>query len=157
MRDIRFEEILDGDNIVFIQNERGSDPKLVYGRVEEVTDKSVLVKKENGEVQKLHRNQHIAKGDGNDGQITRAVVILTRADTHGDVQDFTGHPINTGDEVAFMEAPSQGFSTSLLVGEVKQITRERITIVVMQRVAQKYMRSPKEIVVIGKDSFVNED
>ena len=53
-----------------------------------------------------------------------------------------------GDKVAFMEVPSQGFTTSLLIGTVLKVSAQEVTIKVKTTVEQKYMRRLEQVVVV---------
>ncbi len=46
MQDIRFEDIFEDDNIVFIKNKRGEESRLVYGHVKVVNPIKVYEKAE---------------------------------------------------------------------------------------------------------------
>ena len=70
----------------------------------------------------------------------------------GSIFDCTEYPIHNGDLVAFIEASSQDFSTSLVIGEVIDLLSEGVKILVSSSVEQKYMRPPQEIVVIHTSS-----
>ena len=154
MQDIRFEDIFEDDNILFIKNKRGEESRLVYGHVKVVNPISILVEDDCGELHRLRYSERSKK----DGRLLGAVVVLPRTEATGDVLDFTGHPINPGDNVAFMEAPSQGFSTSFVIGSALRVSPAEIIILVVKHATQKYMRKPNETVVIKhfEDTFETE-
>ena len=147
MKDTRSENILKYDDVVFIRNKRGAAPRLIFGVVEEVAPLSILIQDESGE---LYRVRYTDRSIQN-GRMLNVVIIPERADADGDVIDCSGHAINKGDEVAFMEAPSQGFSTSLVIGEVLSVHADGVTIQAAD--GRKYMRKPSEIVVVEYHVF----
>ena len=145
MVDIRFVEIEKQKRVVFILNRRGEKPLLVHGHVVRVDPKSVVVQDSSGD---YHWLRH-SKRAYDDGRMINVAVILARSKAKGELLDCTGHPITVGDEVAFMEAPSQGFSTSLVLGEVLRTNSEEVTLKVYSPTITKYMRKPDEVAVIG--------
>ena len=144
MEDIRQEDIFEDDNIAFIKNKRGEAPRLVFGQVKAVGYHSIEVQDASGEIYEVRFSQRSL----NANRLLNAVVILPRDSVTGDVLDITGHPILPADKVAFMEAPSQGFSTALVVGRALHVTPDGVTILVDSATSQKYKRKPDEIVVI---------
>lgn len=146
MVDLLFNEINEGDSIVFIKNKRGEKPRLLFGTVDLVFPKSLIVQKKNGDFYRLRYSQRSLV----DGQMINVTVIQQHKESTGNTLDCTGYPVFIGDEVVFMEVPSQGFSTSLVVGNVMSIADEGITITVKSSVYDKYMRKPDEIAVISR-------
>ena len=144
MEDINCEDILENDNVVFIKNKRGEEPRLVYGHVKEANPDNILVEDNCGKVHQLHYSERTKK----DGRLLGTLVVLPQPEATGDVLDFTGHPINPGDKVAFMEVPSQGFSTSFVIGNALRVSLDEIIILVENLASQKYMRKPNETIVI---------
>ena len=143
MVDIRFRPIHEQDDIVFIRNERGEKPHLMCGAVDAVNLHSVVVQCEN---KFFHLTHH--KRSFNGDHLINAIVLDSRPIVTGGLYDCTEYPIHSGDLVAFIEAPSQSFSTSLLIGEVIGLVEDGVKILVSSSIEQKYMRKPHEIVVI---------
>ena len=75
-------------------------------------------------------------------------VIHPQSSNAGNLLDCAGQPIAEGCKVAFMEYPSQGFSGSLVVGEVLRIGEDGLTIRVESSAVHKHLRKPGEVVVI---------
>ena len=148
MVDIRFKPIHEQDDIVFIRNERGENPRLLSGTVEAVNLHSVIVQSDNRIFQLTHHRRSF-----NEEHLINAVVLGKRPEVTGSIFDCTEYPIHNGDLVAFIEAPSQNFSTSLVIGEVVDLLSEGVKILVSSSVEQKYMRPPQEIVVINTSSI----
>ena len=146
MKDIRYQDFSLNDCVVFIENNRDQDPKLMYGRVKQITPQSILIQDDSDTLHRLRLSDRPTKAD----QILHAVIISPLSDTIGNDLDFLGHSIAIGDTIAFMEVPSQGFSTSFIIGEVFRIDSDGIMILVRSSVYQKYMRKPHEIVVLEK-------
>lgn len=150
MYDIRFQPIHEHDQVVFIRNERGKEPRLLSGTVDAVKMRSIIVQSKNGIYQLTYHKRSF-----NEDHLINTVVILPRTEVTGDILDCTEHPICSGDVVAFIETPSQGFSTSLVVGEVINLSPHEIKILVSSDVKQKYMRKPKDVVVIQQQPHNN--
>ena len=146
MVDIRFVEIEQQNRVVFILNKRGEKPLLVHGHVVRVDPKSIVVQDDTGDYHWLRQS----KRAHDDGRMISVAVITARPDTRGEVLDCTGYPITTGDNVVFMESPSQGFSTSLITGEAIRVSSEEVTLKVYSSTVRKYMRKPDEVAVIGQ-------
>ncbi len=144
MLDFRLTEIHEGNTVVYIHNERTGQPRFIKAIVEMEVSKSIVVKLADGET----KNLWLSHRSSVDGKMNNLVVIPSRPDIKGDLLDFTGYPICVADKVAFMEAPSQGFSTSLVEGNVLNISEDGITILVKAKTEHKYFRKPNEIVVI---------
>ena len=143
MVDIRYKEIRKDDRIAFILNERGSRPRLVPCYVLEENSSIIVVQDDNVEIHRLRQSQRSFE----DGRLLSSVVLGDRSDTMGSTTDCTGYPVNVGDIVAFMEAPSQGFSTSLRVGEVLRLEAAEVTIKDVLS-GQKYKRKTAEVAVV---------
>ena len=144
MQDVLLGLIQRDDDVAFIKNKRGEKARLVFGFVVSVTDRSISVKDDEGtthEVKLSHRSYEAEK-------MLNVITIPARAYREGNTYDCSGYPVRIGDNVAFMETPSQGFSTSLIIGNVVSIRDGEITIQVEGAALRKYMRRPKEIVVI---------
>ena len=133
------------DDIVFIKNKRGEKPRLVFGIVYSVGNQSIEIEDDDGTSHEVKLSQRSLDA----GKMLNAVTIPMREDRKGDTLDCTGHPIFIGDKVAFMEAPSQGFSTSLIIGKVASDRDGEITIQVEGTAYRKYMRKSEEIAVIA--------
>lgn len=144
MNDIEFVEIKVEDNLIFILNKRGERPRLVHGIVREIGLASVLAEDDSGIFHQLHHSKRSAQ----DGRLLNTVVVHPKTNNTGEVKDCIGNSIAVGNHVAFMEVPSQSFSTALLTGTVQKVTSEGISIVVKSSAFRKYMRCPSEIVVI---------
>ena len=132
------------DDIVFIKNKRGEPSRLVFGVVVDVGLLGIEVIGDDGIKYNVRMSQRSQEAD----KMLNAVVLLPRAEVSGDVLDCSGHPALVGDKVAFMETPSQGFSTSLVVGYVLRLCKDEVTILVERNATQKYIRKPNEIVVV---------
>lgn len=153
MVDRCFRDITEGASIAIIFNKRGNTPRLMHGFVAAVTPGTVHVKDNEGG---SHILRH-TKRSNIDGRLLTAVVLPPPLpESFNDMKDCAGHPVNVGDTVAFMEAPSQGFSTSLLIGEVQRVEENGITIVVRSSVTKKYMRIPGEVAVIDNNCLFME-
>ena len=148
MVDIRFIDLVEGTNIVFILNNRGEKPRLLHGVVKGSTSNSLLVEDDIGE---LHNLSHSARSH-RDGRFLRAAVIPQVSNCTEGVVDCIGHTIAVGDYVAFMEVPSQGFCSSLLVGDVIRIEDDGLTIKVYSSTTRKYFRKPDEVAVVEQIS-----
>ena len=146
MRDIRFIQIEQNQRVVFILNKRGEKSRLLHGFVFRSDPKSIVIQDDSGKFHWLKRSKRAF----DDGRMIGLAVILPSQTSDGEILDCIGQPIVVGDEVAFMEVPSQGFSTSLVVGEVLCIAADGVTIRVESSVIRKYMRRPEEIAVVGK-------
>lgn len=143
MFDIRFKSIHEKDKIVFIRNERGEKPRLLCGIVEAVNSHSIIAQSDGRFFQLTHHKRSF-----NEDHLINTVVLGKRPEEQGDALDCTEYPIRVGDLVAFIEAPSQDFSTSLVIGEVIDLSSDGVKILVSSAIEQKYMRKPNEIVVI---------
>lgn len=146
MLDIQSQKICENDLVVYIQNKRGDKPRLEYAIVETENAKSIIVRFVNGEKNRLtYSHRSFA-----DGRMNNLVVITHRpvAPYYAVAFDCTDYPVFEGDKVAFMEVPSQGFSTSLVIGKVSKLSADSITIVVNSKAEQKYMRKPDQVVVV---------
>lgn len=144
MNDFRGLCILRDDDVAFIKNNRGDDPRLVFGIVVAVGDKSIDVQDEGGVLHNVRSTQRSMLAD----KMLNVTTIPSRPDVYGSVLDCSGHPILYGDLVAFMETPSQGFSTSLVLGEAVKVEYDGVVVAAKSRTGQKYMRRPQDIVVI---------
>lgn len=144
MRDLRSSLIMRDDDVAFIKNNRGDDPRLVFGIVVAVGDNSIDVEDEEGVLHNVRFTQRSMLAD----KMLNVVTIPARPDVYGSVLDCSGHPILYGDLVAFMETPSQGFSTGLLIGEAVKVEADGVTIAAKTRTAQRYMRPPRDVIVI---------
>ena len=71
----------------------------------------------------------------------------------GECCDFLGQPIHIHDSVLFMEAPSQGYSTSFVLGEVVRLSNQEVTIAVRTSTVKKYMRKQDNVVVSSTQAF----
>ena len=146
MVDIRFVKIEEGKSVVFILNNRGEKPRLLHGTVFRADPKSFVVQDDSGKYHWLHKSKRAFE----DGRMIRVAVIQASFDSGGEIPDCAGHPISIGDDVAFMEVPSQSFSTSLVVGKVIGVDPGGVAIRVESDTVRKYMRKPEEIAVIGR-------
>ena len=144
MQDVLLGLIQRDDDVAFIKNKRGEKPRLVFGYVVSVKDLSITVKDDDStthEVRLLQRSFETKR-------MLNVITIPARADREGNILDCSGYPIQIGDKVAFMECPSQGFCTSLSVGNAVHVKDSGITIQVAEAANRKFMREPKNVVVI---------
>ena len=146
MEDIRFVNIEKGNSVVFILNSRGEPPRLMHGVVFRSDPKSIVIQDKEGKYYWRHKSKRAF----DDGRMLSVAVINAAPGGKGEILDCAGHPVTIGDDVAFMEAPSQGFSTSIVVGEVLRVDSNGVTIRVESDTVRKYMRKPEETAVIGK-------
>ena len=151
MVDIQSQKICENDLVVYIQNNRGEKPRMVDAIVESENERSIIVRLVNGETNRLtYSHRSFA-----DGRLNNLVVIKPRpvAPYYASAFDCTDYPVFEGDKVAFMEVPSQGFSTSLVIGKVSKLSADSITIVVKAKTEQKYMRKPDQVVVVEVSQY----
>lgn len=144
MLDVQSNIICEGDLVAYIQNTRGEKPRLMYAIVSAVNKKSIHVRLVNGETVRLSYSHRSFA----DSRLNNVVAIKSRQIREGEFLDCTEYPIFDGDRVAFMEVPSQGFSTSLVIGEVIKVVADEVTITVKSKVDQKYLRKPDQVVVV---------
>ena len=112
-----------------------------------------------GIVQSMGLNSLRVKADGEDYRVVfssrslpddKMINVFVTHTPHkgvGDYCDFLGQSIHLHDSVLFMEAPSQGYSTSFVSGKVLKLSNQEVTIAVSASTVQKYMRKPDKVVV----------
>lgn len=144
MNDFRDFRISRDDDIVFIKNKRGEDPRLVFGIVIKTDNQSIEVIDDDNITHEVRHSQRSLDA----GRMLNVITIPARAYREGNTLDCSGYPVRIGDKVAFMETPSQGFCSSLIVGTVVRVGDGEITIQVAEKANIKYMRKSREVAVI---------
>ena len=144
MVDVQNIEIHERDVVMFIRNQRGKKPQIMYGIVDAVKPKSVIVQRILGGFSSFRLSHY------GDEHFTNILVLPRRPEVDGKILDFTDYPVAINDKVAFVVVPSQGFSTSFIIGEIIRLNSDEVTILVHSKAEQKYIRKPKEVVVIGQ-------
>lgn len=144
MNDFRDCRISRDDDIVFIKNKRGEDPRLVFGIVIKADNQSIEVIDDDGITHEVRLSQRSFAAE----KMLNVITIPARAYREGNTLDCSGYPVRIGDRVVFMETPSQGFCTSLILGNVVRVKDDGITIQASEAGNRKYMRKPKEVAVI---------
>lgn len=112
-----------GDEVMFIKNKAQGGPKLLSGKIEKISGKSVLIKEETGESTRI-----ILSGDEEEC-ISKVLVMKTRPERkESGAEDASGYPIMEGDTVAYMRAIAYNSCTGFEVGSVKKITAKNVEI-----------------------------
>ena len=116
-------EISVGDDVMFIKNTSGKTPKLLPGKVEKITGKSIVVKAQSGE------SVRIVLAEDESDSISRVIVMGSRPNRAGaEVEDASGYPLMVGDPVVYMKPTAYNRCEGFQVGTVKKISDKTIAI-----------------------------
>ena len=149
MCDYMNQEIHIDDSIVFIVNERGKAPQLMAGSVKEIHNKSINAWGIDGENYRVLSSAR----PGEDGIMRNTIKLTSLPLRKEGITDYTGVPIQLGDKAAFMEAPSQSYCTSFVLGTIIKATEQEVILRSDFPTATKYMRKPKQILVVSLQEY----
>ncbi|MBR0161977.1 MAG: hypothetical protein IJQ02_11940 [Oscillospiraceae bacterium] len=116
-------EIQVGDDVVFIRNASGSPPILLTGKVERLSDKSIVVK------DPKDQNYRIVLPKWETDMLPRVIVMSARPEREKtDPVDGSGYPLQMGDPVAYMKDAYSGSSEGFITGTVTKITAKNVAV-----------------------------
>ena len=130
-------EIVLGDEVVFIRNRAEEPPKLMLGRVEKISDRSIVVKTSAGE------SNRIFSSEDDFGVLSRVIIMTHKPERMEEgVCDAVGYPVKENDIVAFMKPISNSRCDGFQTGVVSRITESFISV-------NETRRAPNRVVVIN--------
>ncbi len=121
--DFMNKEISVDDDVMFIRNSSGKAPKLLFGKVEKITGKSIVVKAQSGE------SVRIILAEEESDSISRVIIMNPRPlRSVGDTTDASGYPLMVGDPVVYMKPTAYNRCEGFEVGTVEKISDKTISI-----------------------------
>ena len=116
-------ELTLGADVMFMRRKYGEGTKLMSGKVDKVSGKSIVVRTQSGE------SNRIMLSTDSDDSIDRVIVMAPRPErVNGEVLDASGYPILEGDTVAYMIPAEFGTSDGFGTGTVTKFTAKSVEV-----------------------------
>ncbi len=130
-------EISLGDEVMFIRNKTGTPSKLMAGRVNKISEKSIVIMTQDGESNRVILPEDEAEC------LPRVIVMNPRPKrTNEGVVDASGYPLLEGDPIVYMKAIAYGRCDGFQTGSVERLVGKSI-------VVNGTKRTPDRVVVIN--------
>ncbi len=135
--DFMNKEISVDDDVMFIRNSSSKAPKLMPGKVEKITGKSVVIKTPAGE------SVRVILAEDEEDSIARIIVMSPRPERAAEgVVDASEYPLLEGDPVVYMKAIAYNRCEGFDVGTVEKISGKSLEV-------NGTRRTPERVVVIN--------
>ena len=130
-------EIALGDEVMFIRNKFGEAPKLLSGKVDKISGKSIVIRTQTGE------SNRIILAEDESECLSRVVVMNARPERKNEgFVDASGYPVMEGDPIVYMKAIAYSRCDGFQTGHVTRVTGKSIEV-------NGTKRTPNRVVVIN--------
>ena len=125
-------EIVLGDEVMFIKNKYGEAPRLMPGKVDKISGKSIVITTESGE------SNRVILSEKDDECLSRVIVMQLRPERKNNgVADASGYPLIEGDPVVYMKTSVHNRCDGFQTGMITRFTAKYIEINGTKRTSER--------------------